>query len=84
MLELTGAEVGAELLAFFAEPISSFIDEDVRPQYIQFLAAILFIDAVVAIPFARLRIEEKALRFAVIKLIVISLTIILNLLLIVK
>ena len=73
----------SSLLAFFAEPISSFIDEDVRPQYIQFLAAILFIDAIVAIPFARLRIEEKALRFAVIKLIVISLTIILNLLLIV-
>lgn len=71
------------LLAVFAEPISSFIDEDVRPQYIQFLAAILFIDAVVSIPFARLRIEEKALRFAIIKLIVISLTILLNLLLIV-
>lgn len=73
----------SSLLALFADPISSFIDEDVRPQYIQFLAAILFIDAVVAIPFARLRIEEKALRFAIIKLLVISLTIILNLLLIV-
>ncbi len=70
-------------LALLAEPVAQFIDEDVRPEYLQYLAAILFIDATIAIPFAKLRIEEKALRFALIKTTVVSITILLNLLLIV-
>lgn len=63
--------------------IARFLGEDVQPIYIQYIAIILFLDAIVAIPFASLRLEEKALRFAFIKTIVIVLTITLNLLLII-
>lgn len=63
--------------------IASFLGEDVQPIYIQYIAIILFLDAIVAIPFAKLRIEEKALRFALIKSSVIVITILLNLLFII-
>lgn len=66
-----------------AESISSFLGKGVLPHYVEYLSAILFIDAIVSIPFAKLRLEEKALKFASIRLTVISLTILLNLLFIV-
>ncbi len=47
------------------------------------MAAILFIDGLIAIPFAKLRLEQKALKFALIKVGVITITILLNLLLII-
>lgn len=71
------------IIGFNSAGISRLLGEDVQPVYIQFIAIILFLDAIVAIPFAKLRLEEKALRFAFIKTIVIVLTIILNLLLII-
>lgn len=71
-------------LAFlFSSEIAQFLGDGVRQNYIQYMAAILFIDAAVAIPFAKLRQEEKALKFALIKTGVISVTIILNLLFII-
>lgn len=75
--------ISSALLTFFAGPIAEFLGEGVRSDYLRFMAAILFIDAAVAIPFAKLRLEEKALRFAVIKTTVVSITILLNLFLLV-
>lgn len=49
-------------------------------RYINWLALILAIDAIVAIPFARLRLQNKAVKFASIKLITILLTVGANLL----
>lgn len=63
--------------------IAELLGGGVRQEYVQYIAAILFIDGVVAIPFAKLRQEQKALKFALIKTGVISITIILNLLFIV-
>ena len=60
--------------------VASFLGKGVLPEYVQYLALILFIDAIVAIPFAKLRLEEKALKFAVIRTSVITITILLNLL----
>ncbi|MFY0592886.1 lipopolysaccharide biosynthesis protein [Roseivirga sp.] len=71
------------LIFLFATPIASLLGNGVKETYIQFLGIILFIDGVVALPFAKLRLEQKALKFAVIKIVVISFTITLNLLFIV-
>ncbi len=49
-----------------------------HPNYIVWFALILGIDAIVAIPFARLRLMEKAKAFAIIKLANISINIGLN------
>jgi len=50
-----------------------------HPEYIRYFALILTLDAIAAIPFARLRAENRALRFATIKIIEILLTVMLNL-----
>jgi len=49
-----------------------------QEQYVYILSAVMFIDAVVALPFAKLRHEGKAFRFASMKLINIALVICLN------
>jgi len=71
------------LIYFNATNVATFLGQNVKGQYVQFIAAILFIDALVAIPFAFLRLKEKALKFAIIKTSVVSITIVLNLLLLV-
>lgn len=67
------------LIWFFAPSIGEMLHYEDKAHFIRWLAAILAIDAIVAIPFARLRIEGKALRFAVFKLTNISVNILLNL-----
>jgi O-antigen/teichoic acid export membrane protein len=52
-----------------------------HPEYALWFAAILGLDAITALPFARLRAENRARRFAAIKLSEIAITIALNLLL---
>ncbi len=69
---------GAMMLG--ATAIANYLDIPHQKHLVQFLAAILFIDAVSAIPFARLRLENKALSFALAKLGAIGLTISLNIL----
>lgn len=68
------------LLFLGAPGIATMLGEGVQPMFIKYMAAILLIDAAVAIPFAKLRLEEKALKFALVKTGVITITIILNLL----
>ena len=71
------------LIFLNAPAIAGFLGKGIMPVYVEYLAAILFVDAIVAIPFAKLRLEEKALKFAVIRISVITITILLNLLFIV-
>jgi O-antigen/teichoic acid export membrane protein len=55
--------------------LTGYID---HPEYIRWVALIVSIDAVTAIPFAKLRLKEKALKFAVLKIINVLLNIFLN------
>lgn len=62
----------------FLHPISDFLGYGSHPEYVGMLIFIVAIDAISSIPFARLRFEEKALKFAGIKLANIGLNILLN------
>ncbi|WP_242927983.1 oligosaccharide flippase family protein [Pontibacter vulgaris] len=55
--------------------IASFVGIPEKPEYVSWLAIVLAIDAIVAIPFASLRLENKAIKFASIKLINILITV---------
>ena len=50
----------------FQQPIADFIDLDIS--YIQLVIAILFLDALVIVPFAYLRAIQKPVKYAVIKI----------------
>ena len=52
----------------FSENIAAWMDYEKYPKYIQWIAIIVGIDVITAIPFAKLRIESKAVKFAVLKL----------------
>lgn len=72
------------VITFFAGPIAaSFVAADQLdshlPLYVIWFAGILAADAITAIPFARLRQQNKALRFAMIRLVNILLNIGFNL-----
>ncbi len=62
----------------FSQDIASLLEYPRQGKYVVWLALVLAIDAVVAVPFARLRLEGKALRFATFKLSNIGLNIALN------
>jgi len=66
-------------LLFFAEDIAIWLSYPDKKQYVQYFAFIIGFDALAAIPFARLRLENKAIRFAIIKIVnvVISISIVL-------
>ncbi|MBS0350334.1 MAG: polysaccharide biosynthesis C-terminal domain-containing protein [Proteobacteria bacterium] len=57
------------LFIIFAKPLSYALSIPGKVSYIYLLSAILFIDASVAIPFARLRLEKKPMQFAFAKII---------------
>jgi O-antigen/teichoic acid export membrane protein len=59
----------------FLTPIASLLDYSANPEYIFWLSLIVGIDAVIAVPFAKLRLQEKAIKFATIKLINIGINI---------
>jgi O-antigen/teichoic acid export membrane protein len=69
------------LLVLFATPITVGIAHPGCECYVYYFAAILAIDAVLAIPFAQLRLQNRALSFASTKLLQIGLNIVLNLVL---
>ncbi|NKN32051.1 lipopolysaccharide biosynthesis protein [Marichromatium bheemlicum] len=62
------------LLAIFlvSEPLAALLRHPEHPEYIWWCAAILAADALGAAAFARLRAEERAMHFAVIKLLEIG------------
>jgi len=63
-----------------SQQIAVYLEVPQQAHLVRFLVGILFIDAVSAIPFARLRLENKALTFALTKMGAILITILLNLL----
>lgn len=69
---------------FFSEDISALLNNGSHSSdyqdYIRFFAVILMLDALAVVPFAKLRAEERPIRFGMIKLLNISIMIILNLL----
>jgi O-antigen/teichoic acid export membrane protein len=69
--------VGA--VAVFHEPLAQWLRYADHPEYLLWFAAILALDAVSALPFAKLRGENRAWRFAGIKLAEIFLNLGLNL-----
>ena len=61
-----------------ADPIGQTLEVAGRTDLVVWLVVIMFMDAVTAIPFARLRFEKKAMRFATGKLINIGILVGLN------
>ena len=74
------AVVAIALFAYlFQQPILAALRYQDAPQYLFYLVAILALDALSAIPFARLRRQNKAFRFAGIKLVLIFSNVAINL-----
>jgi O-antigen/teichoic acid export membrane protein len=74
------ANLGFFLVALLLrQPIADLLHHTEHPEYIWWVAAILALDSVGAPAFARLRAENRALRFALVKLAEIGLNIGLNL-----
>ena len=67
------------LILIFNQDIASLLLYDGRGDYIIMLGAIVCVDAICALPLAKLRAEEKAKRFSVIQLSSIGVNITLNL-----
>lgn len=67
------------LVVLFATPIAGIIQYSANVEYVIYFALIIGIEAIIAIPFARLRQKNKALRFTIIKFINVGLQIGLNL-----
>lgn len=67
------------VLAVFATPLVEMMEYPGKEYFVYMFAAILALDAIVAIPFARLRLQNKPLQFAAARLINIGLNVGLNL-----
>ncbi|MCC9166678.1 lipopolysaccharide biosynthesis protein [Pontibacter harenae] len=63
------------ILIFASGAIANYIGYPEQQEYVIWLALVLAIDAIVAIPFAKLRLENKPIKFAAIKLSNIILTV---------
>jgi len=81
---ITSSIVLALTIVLFSVPLASWLNPgrsevENLPLYISLFAGVLAFDAITAIPFARLRQQEKAIRFAFLRLVNIALNILLNL-----
>lgn len=65
-------------ICFFNSQVATFIGYSDSPSYIICFGFIIFLDVITAIPFARLRNQNKALKFSIIKLLNVSVNIFLN------
>ncbi|MBO7141075.1 MAG: lipopolysaccharide biosynthesis protein [Prevotella sp.] len=79
---LIGVSSAATLFFFavllFLTPVSSFLGYEQTPQYVWVMALTVSVDAIRAIPFAYLRQQKKALKFATLQLLNIGINIVLN------
>lgn len=66
------------VVVLFNNKIASVIDYQDTAQYILWLAIIVALDAFTSIPFARIRFENKAFRYAVIRIVEVSVNILAN------
>lgn len=77
---LSTSAVFIVLLALFYVPLANLMQYEGNTEYIVLVGLIVALDAVTAIPFALLRKLNKARRFAIIRIVNVSLNIALNLL----
>ncbi len=75
---ITSSVIFLLLASVFAQPIATWIEYPEHKEYVLWFAWMLALDALSAIPFARLRAQCKARRFAIIKFVSIFITIGLN------
>ncbi|MDP2337753.1 MAG: oligosaccharide flippase family protein [Bacteroidota bacterium] len=76
---LFGSSLLFVAIAFiFSGKLAGFLDYPNSKQYIEWLAVIVALDAATAIPFANLRLEGKAVRFATLKMVNIFFNIFFN------
>ena len=68
----------AALVIIFITPISTLMGYGDHPQWVWVMAVTVAIDAFLCIPFAHLRQQKKAIKFAALKLLNIIMSIILN------
>lgn len=66
------------LIIAFKFPIASYVNLAGKEHYVTWLAGVMFIDALVAIPFAQLRLQKKSMRFATAKITSVLLLVFLN------
>ena len=79
-ISLFGSSLLFVAIAFiFSENFAGFLDYPNSEDYIKLLAVIVALDAATSIPFANLRLEGKAVRFATLKLVNIFFNIFFNL-----
>jgi O-antigen/teichoic acid export membrane protein len=76
---LTTSSIFLLIVLLFTQPLANLINYSANKEYIIYFAIIIGIDAFTAIPFARLRKENKAFRFAMIKIINVTVNIGFNL-----
>lgn len=67
------------IIWLFSSPLAAVMGYSGNEHYLIWFALILALDAITAIPFARLRLQQKPLRFAAFRLINIGINIALNL-----
>jgi len=77
---LVSTSVLAGFLLLFSGSLAELLDYQSHPEYIVYLSLIIAFDTATAIPFARLRQQGKAKRFAALKLFGISVNILFNIL----
>lgn len=77
-LLLTTSILFSGIIILFSQSFANFLDYPDKSTYVIWLAIILGTDAIVAIPFARLRYKNTAKKFAFIKIYNIALTIFFN------
>ncbi|GAB3930182.1 oligosaccharide flippase family protein [Larkinella terrae] len=75
---LTASILVTALIAVLSPQLADWLDYPGQQKFITWVALIVATDAIVSIPFARLRIENKARQFVKAKLINISVNVLLN------
>ena len=75
--------IGTSLIFFllvylFSQPIADKLRFPDHAEYVRWFAIILILDSISAIPFAKLRADNKAIRFAIIKILEIAISILLT------
>jgi O-antigen/teichoic acid export membrane protein len=75
---VVGVVISGSIIVF-AQPIATALKVGAHPDFIVWLAAIMFIDNLAALPFSRLRLENKPIRFAVYRIANIVVVVVLNL-----
>ena len=66
------------LVVFFSETISSWMSYEGHQNYIVWMGITVAVDALCAIPFAKLRLQSRPVKFAILRSVNIALSILLN------